>query len=54
MKAKHSKKEIKKFGLEKFEIAKLKNLIVIKGGAYGDDPIETNNGKAGSSRGCGG
>ena len=48
------KKEIPKFELEKFEVAKLKNLIIIKGGNNGDDPIDTNNGKGGSSRECSG
>ncbi|UWY30095.1 hypothetical protein N4T20_09155 [Flavobacterium sp. TR2] len=40
MKSKKEKKQVKKFGLEKFEIAKLKNLHLIVGG--GDDPIDTN------------
>lgn len=39
---KTSKKEIKKFDLKKFEVAKLKNLRVIVGGtAPGDDDDKT-------------
>lgn len=53
MNTKHLRKETKKFELERFEVAKLKNLIVIKGGSE-DDPIDTNNTKVGSSRGCAG
>jgi len=49
MKAKNEKKEVKKFGLEKFEVAKLKNLHLIIGGEKdkGDDPIDTNDNKNG-------
>ena len=56
MKTKKAKKEINKFDLEKFEVAKLKSLHLIVGGGDDkkDDPIETNNNKGGSSRGCGG
>ncbi|RYJ39668.1 hypothetical protein NU08_1337 [Flavobacterium anhuiense] len=41
MKRKSEKKESPKFGLERFEVARLKNLTVLKGG--GDDPVDTNN-----------
>lgn len=55
MKTKNKKKEVIKFDLEKFEVAKLKSMFLIKGGYVpGDDPIETNNNKGGSSRGCNG
>lgn len=56
MKTKKAKKEINKFDLEKFEVAKLKSMHLIVGGGDDkkDDPIETNNNKGGSSRGCGG
>ena len=42
MKKKKQKKAINKFGLEKFEVAKLKNLHLITGGGQGieDDPID--------------
>ncbi|RYJ39602.1 hypothetical protein NU08_1271 [Flavobacterium anhuiense] len=52
MKTKKEKKEVQKFGLEKFEVAKLKNLRLIIGG--GDDPVDTNDhkGKKGSSEVC--
>ncbi|MET3026044.1 hypothetical protein ABXT06_05155 [Flavobacterium sp. UW10123] len=52
MKTKHKEKETKKFDLEKFEVAKLKNLMVIRGGSVDDDPVDTNNTKGGSSRDC--
>ncbi|MDQ1164405.1 hypothetical protein [Flavobacterium sp. SORGH_AS_0622] len=38
MKTKNEKKETKKFGLEKFEVAKLKNLHLISGGNDEKDP----------------
>ncbi|WP_343587323.1 hypothetical protein [Flavobacterium sp.] len=40
MKTKNSKKEINKFDLEKFSVAKLKNMRAIKGGGtpVDDDP----------------
>lgn len=42
MKTKKTKKEINKFDLDKFEVAKLKGLHLIKGGGgSGDDPIDT-------------
>ena len=44
MKTKNKEKEITKFNLEKFEIAKLKNLHLIIGGGDGD-PIDTNDTK---------
>jgi len=50
MKKKKEKKEVQKFDLEKFEVVKLKNLRLIVGG--GDDPIDTNRGKGGSSIEC--
>lgn len=51
MKTKKEKKEVRKFDLERFEVAKLKNLHLIVGG--GDEPIEITKGKnGGSSRGC--
>lgn len=43
------KQSKKKFNLEKFEVAKLKNMRVIVGGGI-DDPIDTNH-KAGGSTG---
>ncbi|MBS7254035.1 hypothetical protein [Flavobacterium branchiicola] len=43
MKTKKEKKESQKFGLEKFEVAKLKNTHLIKGG--GDDSMDTGNTK---------
>lgn len=53
MKPKQKNKAINKFNLEKFEVAKLKNMHIIKGGnAKGDDPIDTNNHKGGSSGDC--
>ncbi|BDU24942.1 MULTISPECIES: hypothetical protein [unclassified Flavobacterium] len=55
MKMKKQKKEIQKFSLEKFEVAKLKNLHLIVGGGNDiDDPIDTNDlkGKKGSSEVC--
>lgn len=55
MKMKKQKKEIQKFVLEKFEVAKLKNLhLIIGGGNDIDDPIDTNDhkGKKGSSEVC--
>jgi hypothetical protein len=56
MKTDKEKKAIKKFDLEKMNVAKLKNIHLINGG-YGvnlDDPIEgTGNGGAnGSSQRC--
>lgn len=41
MKTKNEKKEVNKFGLERFEVAKLKNLHLIVGGGD-DDPVDTN------------
>jgi hypothetical protein len=54
MKTKNLKKKVNKFDLEKFEVAKLKNMFVIKGGAVpgDDDPIDTNHGRGGSSGDC--
>lgn len=55
MKTKNKKEEAKKFGLEKFEVAKLKNLHLIIGGGEDkkDDPVDgTNQKDGGSSRGC--
>ncbi|UPZ17008.1 hypothetical protein [Flavobacterium humidisoli] len=56
MKTKNERKATQKFDLEKFDVAKLKNLHVIVGGAIGkDDPIDTNhqkNNKDGSSADC--
>jgi hypothetical protein len=56
MKTKKEKKEANKFDLERFEIAKLKNMNLIKGGSGGDpninDPIDTNHNKNGSSIDC--
>lgn len=40
MKPRKVNKTINKFNLEKFEVAKLKNLRVIKGGDAADDPID--------------
>ncbi|MRX69339.1 hypothetical protein SAMN06265349_10632 [Flavobacterium resistens] len=51
MKESKLKKEIKKFDLDKMEVAKLKNMHLIIGGG-GDDPIDTNDKKGGSSRDC--
>lgn len=42
MKMKQEKKEVQKFNLKKFEVAKLKNLHLIIGGGN-DDPLDTNN-----------
>jgi len=54
MKSKKEKKEVRKFDLEKFEVAKLKNLHLIVGGGdfKKDDPIDTNNKINGSSARC--
>ncbi|WP_394773440.1 hypothetical protein [Flavobacterium sp.] len=52
MKTRKGKKEIKKFDLDKMEVAKLKNMHLIIGGGGGDDPIDTNDKKIGSSRDC--
>jgi len=55
MKTKKEKKEAGKFDIEKFEVAKLKNLHLIIGGKIAqDDPIDTNdhNGKKDSSVKC--
>lgn len=43
-----------KFNLEKFEVAKLKNLhVIVGGGVDGDDPIDTNkNSRVRSSNDC--
>ncbi|TDP02472.1 hypothetical protein [Flavobacterium sp. 245] len=38
MKGKKTKKEVKKFDLEKMKFAKLKNMHLIVGGDGGDDP----------------
>jgi hypothetical protein len=52
MKPRKVNKTINKFNLEKFEVAKLKNLRVIKGGdAPGDDPVKTTDNKGGQSSG---
>lgn len=51
MKTSKSKSEIKKFDLDKMEVAKLKNMHLIVGGG-GDDPVDTNDKKAGSSNRC--
>jgi len=47
MKTKNEKKDAGKFGLEKFEIAKLKNLHLIVGGTDSEknDPVDTNDHK---------
>jgi hypothetical protein len=52
MKTDKEKKANKKFDLKKFEVAKLKNMHLIIGGGNGDDPIDTNRGKNGSSIDC--
>jgi hypothetical protein len=56
MKKGKEKKTVNKFDLERFEIAKLKNSHLIKGGGGNgpkDDPIDTNRQKAkGSSLDC--
>ncbi|WP_263361658.1 hypothetical protein [Flavobacterium collinsii] len=52
MKVSKAKKEIKKFDLNKMEVAKLKNMHLIVGGGA-DDPLDTNDKKAGSSNRCG-
>ncbi|KAF2506899.1 hypothetical protein EYY60_20510 [Flavobacterium zhairuonense] len=49
MKNKEEKSK-KKFNLEKFEVAKLKNMRVIIGG-NSDDPIDTNHKGGGGSTG---
>lgn len=41
MKTNKSKKEINKFDLEKFNVAKLKNLRSVSGGTPGDDVTVT-------------
>ena len=51
MKTKKENKVIKKFNLEKFEVAKLKNLRVIKGGDAPDDTIDGTGNKGGHSSG---
>lgn len=52
MKPRKENKAINKFNLEKFEVAKLKNLHVIKGGnAPGDDPIDGTGNKGQNSSG---
>jgi hypothetical protein len=52
MKSKKVNKTINKFNLEKFEVAKLKNLHVIKGGnSPGDDTIDGTGNKGGQSSG---
>jgi len=55
MKSKKKTENKKKFKLEKFEVAKLKNLHLIVGGGIGaDDPIDTNKtGRGASSVDCG-
>lgn len=55
MKTKKAKKEVNKFDLEKFEVAKLKSMHLIVGGGDDkkDDPVEITYGKdGGSSRAC--
>jgi hypothetical protein len=54
MKTNKEKKTIKKFDLEKMNVAKLKNIHLINGG-YGvnyDDPIDTGKMGGGSSKQC--
>ncbi|MDR6763864.1 hypothetical protein J2Y38_004088 [Flavobacterium sp. 2755] len=51
MKSKKVNKTINKFSLEKFEVAKLKNLRIIKGGDAPDDPIDGTGNKGGNSSG---
>jgi hypothetical protein len=53
MKPKKVNKTINKFNLEKFEVAKLKNLHVIRGGdaPANDDPIDGTGNKGGHSSG---
>lgn len=52
MKTRKVNQKIKKFNLEKFEIAKLKNLHVIKGGnAPGEDTIDGTGNKGEHSSG---
>lgn len=51
MKTNKFKKEIKKFDLDKFEVATLKKMQTIIGGRF-DEPIDTNRAGAGSSREC--
>lgn len=56
MKTKNEKKEANKFDLERFEIAKFKNIKIIKGGGGGDpnidDPLDTNKNNAGGHSGA--
>ncbi|MET3020836.1 hypothetical protein [Flavobacterium hydatis] len=55
MKTTKEKKAVNKFDLEKFEVAKLKNLHVIEGGnapSEGDTIDGTNNKGGGSSKDC--
>ena len=42
------KKQNKKFNLEKFEVAKLKNMRIVVGGDI-DDPVDTNHKAGGGS-----
>ncbi len=54
MKTDKEKKAIKKFDLEKMNVAKLKNIHLINGGGggYPDDPVDTGKMNGGSSRHC--
>ena len=54
MKTNKEKKVIKKFDLEKMNVAKLKNIRLINGGhaLKFDDPIDTNRAKVGSTANC--
>ncbi|WP_337965391.1 hypothetical protein [uncultured Flavobacterium sp.] len=60
MKTKNEKKSINKFGIERFEVAKLKSLNSIVGGGktttVNDDPSDTNDhkGKQNSTEKCNG
>jgi hypothetical protein len=53
MKISKPKKEIRKFDLEKMEVAKLKNIHLVKGGDESNNcPIDTKSPQKGSSGGC--
>ncbi|KFF06333.1 hypothetical protein B0A68_03910 [Flavobacterium reichenbachii] len=54
MKMKKETKKVQKFGLEKFEVAKLKKLHLIVGGGIAADPLtgHTDHNKANSSARC--
>ena len=51
MKTKKTQKDVNKFDLNKFEIAKLKNMRLVIGGGV-EDPVDTN--KNGNGRGSSG